>query len=164
MEIDTVKMVILLPHSKLDKARTIVQVATNQNSLTLLDLQSLTRYLNFATILTPLGTTFLRRLYYMEWYFPSRGSQCRRCLSREAQIDLRWWQNILARAPERSISQEYQERVYLWSDTASTKRLGPYYCDERDNSAQDAPRNSRDNILNIQPGSAFSISLPRCLV
>ena len=38
VEIDTVQMVIRLPPSKLDKARTIVKAATNQNSLTLLDL------------------------------------------------------------------------------------------------------------------------------
>lgn len=71
---------------------------------------------------------------------------------------------MLATAPERSIRQEYRDQVYLWSDAASTKGLGAYYWDERNSSGQHGSRNSRHNIPNIQPESAFSISLPRYLV
>lgn len=61
-ELDTQCMVIRLPQKKLTKARQIVQKAIEQNSLSLLDIQRITRYLNFLTTVIPLGRTFLQRL------------------------------------------------------------------------------------------------------
>ena len=83
VEIDTGKIVIRVPAKKLWKAGAIIQLASNQNSLSQPELQALTGYLNFAAILTPRGRTFLRRLYNMKIYFPARGPQCRRRLSME---------------------------------------------------------------------------------
>ena len=98
VEIDNAKMVIRLPTKELCKARAIAQAAANQNSLSLLELQGLTGYLNFASIVTPLGRTFLCRLYQI--YFPTQGPKCQRHLSTDAQKDLRWWEMILEAAPE----------------------------------------------------------------
>ena len=70
IELDTKSMAIRLPISKLAKARMIVESAASLTSLSLLDLQRITDYLNFVTLIVPLGRAFLHRLYNMELYFP----------------------------------------------------------------------------------------------
>ena len=70
IELDTKKIVVRLPIKKLDKARSIIQTTIEKDSLLLLDLQTITGYLNFVAVVVPLGQTFLRRLYNMELYFP----------------------------------------------------------------------------------------------
>ena len=69
VEFDTEHIVIRLPIGKLIKAQNLVETAISQNSLSLLELQTLTGYLNFVSIVAPLGRTFLRRLYNMQLYF-----------------------------------------------------------------------------------------------
>ena len=56
-------MVIRLPLTWLQKAQALVSTAFNQVTISLLELQSLTGYFNFAAIVIPLGGTFLRRQY-----------------------------------------------------------------------------------------------------
>ena len=75
VELDTAKMIICLPTRKLAKAKKLVAAAVNTDALTLLELQTLTGYLNFVYIVTPLGRTFLRPLYNMLIYFPAREGQ-----------------------------------------------------------------------------------------
>ena len=155
-------MVISLPAKKLSNARTIVESASHKMSLTLQELQSLTGYLNFAAIVVPLRRTFLRRLYNMQMYIPQRGQLQRKRLSSEGYKDLQWWDNILAMNPERSISHKTRETISLWSDASCTKGLGAFYIDNREavplGSNQQA---SKQVLAQPQPGSAFSISLPR---
>lgn len=62
VEPDTAKMVIRLLTRKLAKAQKLVATAAKSDALTLLELQTLTGYLNFVCIVTPLGLTFLPRL------------------------------------------------------------------------------------------------------
>jgi len=77
---------------------------------------------------------------------------------------LRWWGKILEAAPERSITQEHRERVYLWSNAAGTKGLGAYYHDPRQFTHKDPTSTSREQEDTYpRPGSAFSIALPRYL-
>jgi len=100
----------------------------------------------------------------MQIYFPARGQQCRRRLSTEARKDLRWWGKILEAAPERSITQEHRERVYLWSDAAGTKGLGAYYHDPRQFTHKDPTSTSTEQEYTYpRPGCALSIALPRYL-
>ena len=116
VELDTDKMVIRLPSKKLEKARTIIESAHTATSLSLIELQRITGFLNFVTVVVPLGRTFLRRLYNMELHFPENGTQgrnCRRRITREAHQDLKWWQQLLASAPERSIQVERRDIVAL---------------------------------------------------
>ncbi|KAG0641065.1 hypothetical protein HOY80DRAFT_956222, partial [Tuber brumale] len=87
-------MAIRLPSKKLKKARDII-----------------TGYLNFVAVVVPLGRTFLRRLYNMELYFPQEGRNRRRWISQEARKDLKWWSELLARCPERSIRTRARNRV-----------------------------------------------------
>jgi len=145
-ELDTTHMVIRLPKKKLTKARKIVHHATEQNALSLLDLQCLTGYLNFLSPVIPLGRTFLRRLYNMELHFPPEGRNSKRRISGETKKDLTWWHQVLKKTPERSIAMKKRDVVLAWSDAASTHGLGAFFID----STQDAP----------QPGSAFSITFP----
>ena len=167
VEIDTADMVIRLPLSKLHKAQALVSTVSKQVTISLLELQSLTGYLNFAAIVIPLGRTFLRRLYNLQLYFPAQSPPCRRRISREAQKDLRWWESILAGAPERSIRKEHRERVYLWSDAAGSKGLGAYYVDMRQASSPERSDNTEyasEYSLKPHKGSAFSMALPRFLL
>ena len=60
--LDTGNMVIRLPDKKLQKARKVTSEACNSRSLSLLDIQKLTGYLNFISPVVPLGRTFLHRL------------------------------------------------------------------------------------------------------
>ena len=55
VELDTAKMIIRLPTRKLAKAKKLVAAAVNSDALTLLELQTLTGFLNFICIVTPLG-------------------------------------------------------------------------------------------------------------
>ena len=149
VELDTKAMVVRLPMKKLEKARWIVHTAAQMSSLSLHDLQRITGYLNFVAIVVPLGRTFLRRLYNMELYFPTEGRNRRRRLSREAVRDIRWWSQLLSSPPERSILTRQREQVLTWSDASSTRGLGGFYL--------------RSNDSYPEPGSAFSIPLPRHL-
>ena len=149
IEIDTEKMVIRLPEKKLLKAQKVVQTAIDQTSLSLLDLQRITGYLNFVATVVPLGRTFLRRLYNMQLYFPTEHTYYRRRISSEAHKDLLWWKKVLTIGPERSIQKSPREIISMWSDAAGTKGLGAFYFD-----TNPQPK----------PGCAFSIALPSNLV
>lgn len=164
VELDTAKMVIRLPTRKLAKAQNLVTAAVNTDVLILVELQTLTGYLNFVCIVTPLGRTFLRRLYNMQIYFPARGRQHRRRISSEANKDLRWWLAALALEPEWSIKRRDRETISLWLDAAGRKGLGAFYiagCQfTRDRETQDTRQTIHPTPL---PGAAFSIPLPRYL-
>ena len=88
IELDTRSMTIRLPTNKLRKAQTIVQTPLQGDSLTLLDFQRITGYLNFVCTVVPLGRTILRRLYNMELHFPPGNRHQRRRISTEARKDL----------------------------------------------------------------------------
>jgi len=94
-------MVIRLATGKLKQAHYIVDDAIKKPSLSRVELQSLTGYLNFVSIVVPLGRTFLRRLYNMQTYFPQGSSTYKRRVSSEANQDLRWWRDTLAIIPKR---------------------------------------------------------------
>ena len=145
IEVHTTQMVIRLPTNKLLKPRAIVKSAMQQNSLSLLDLQSITGYLNFASTVVPLGRSFLHRLYNMQLFFPPGKGHQRRRISREAKKDLAWWSQTLAGIPERSIVRRKRETISTWTDAATTKWLGAFYTTESQSIAQ--------------PDSAFSILL-----
>ena len=100
---DTSNMLIPLPLKRLQKARALFQTTIAKKSLSLLELQRITGYLNFVSIGVPLGRTFLRRLYNMELYFPAGSKHQKRRMSGEAHKDLVWWDEVLAQAPQRSI-------------------------------------------------------------
>ena len=150
IEFDTKHMVIRLPEKKLHKARTMVEHASKRQSLSMLEFQKITGYLNFISTVIPLGRTFLRRLYNMELYFPIGGRHKLRRISGAAKKDLAWWAKVLSLVPERSISNAEHEKIRAWSDAASTKGLGAFYL--------------RENQVQPQPDSAFSIPLPRSLL
>ena len=60
VEFDTERMVISLPTKKLQKAKSIVDKAQNAQSASLVELQRVSGFLNFASIVIPLGRIFLR--------------------------------------------------------------------------------------------------------
>jgi len=120
-------MTIRLPLTKLAKARTIAQSASTAPSLSLIELRTITGYLNFVTIVVPLGRAFLRRLYNMELYFPNTNRQYRRRVSGEAKKNLTWWVRVLETAPVRSIRGNRRDVIYLWTDASGTQGLGAYY-------------------------------------
>jgi len=149
IEFDTKDMLIRLPTKKLLKARALVNDARRQKSLSLREIQKITGYLNFVSTVTPLGRTFLRRLYNMEVYFPAGNPHHRRRISAEAKRDLVWWSKALSEAPERSIAGTKRKIIRVWSDAASTNGLGAFYLSPN----QDKP----------DPDAAFCIPLPRSL-
>ena len=59
IELGTRLMVIRLPTKKLLKARSIIQCTTERTSVSLLELQRITGYLNFVSTVVPLGRTFI---------------------------------------------------------------------------------------------------------
>ena len=167
VEIDTADIVIQLPLTKIHNAQALVSTVSKQATVSLLELQSLTGYLNCAAIVIPLGRTFLRCLYNLQINFLAQSPPCRRRISREVQKALRWWECILAGAPERSITNEHRERVYLWSDAAGSKGLGAYYVDMRQASSPERRDNTeftREYSLKPHKRSAFSITLQRFLL
>ena len=164
VELDTVKMIIRLPTRKLAKAKKLVAVVVNTDALKLLELQTLTGYLNLVCIVTQLGQTFLHRLYNMQIYFPARGGQHRRPISSKASKHLRWWLAALAMEPERSIKRSDRETISLWSDAAGRKGLGAFYMDSSQFTCGGGKQDTRQNICPTPlPGAAFSIPLPRYL-
>jgi len=103
LELDTEQMVVRLPRSKLEKSRRTIEDPTKATSISLLELQKITGFLNFLGIITPLGRAFLRRLYNMQLFCPAHSRHYRRQISSEARKDLNWWHRLLAVGPERSI-------------------------------------------------------------
>ena len=105
--LDTGKMVIRLPDKKRQKPQKMISEARHSRSLSLLDIQKITGYLNFVFTVLPLGRAFLRRLYNMELYFPPQALAAtyhKRRISGEAHKDLAWWSEVLQHSPERSIA------------------------------------------------------------
>ena len=128
----------------------MTQRTVEMKSASLLDLQRITGYLNFVSMIVPLGRTFLRRLYSRELHFPPGSGYDKQRLSSEARKDLMSWTETLSTAPERSIASQFGEMILTWSDAASTKGLGGYYTSE----SQPSP----------QLDSIISIALPRSIV
>ena len=159
VELDTGEMVIHLPPKKLEKARTIATSASTATCLSLLKLHTKTAYLNFVTIVVPLGRAFFRRLYNMELYFPNTDRRYQWRVSREAQKDLNWWVKVLGIPPVRSIRGEMRDVIYLWTDASGMKGLGAYYT--HGTSTARANQKPNSSIQQPQPGKAFSIPLPR---
>jgi len=143
IELDTRRMVIRLPTMKLLKERSMIQCTTERTSVSLLELQRITGYLNFISTVVPLGRTFLQRLYNMQLLFPVGSRNYRRRISNEAKKDLARWAEVLSNAPERSIASQTRERISTWSDAARTRGLGGYY------TSQSQPHRQPSSILSI---------------
>jgi len=104
IELDTRRMLIRLATKKLLKAWSIIQCITERTSVSLLELQRITGYLNFVSTVGPLGRPFLQRLSNMQLHFPLGSRNYRRRISSQAKKDLAWWAEVLCNAPERSIT------------------------------------------------------------
>ena len=113
VEIVIEKMVIRLVQQKLQHARSIIQRTIKAISLSLLNLQQITGYLNFVTIVVPLSRTFLRRMYNIQLYFPPHGQKLRHRISSEAQKNLNWWLKVPKTSLEQSIRREARRRVRM---------------------------------------------------
>jgi len=165
VEFNTIAMVIRLPTRKLHKACQLVEAAISQHSLSLVELQTLTGYLNFIAIMVPLGRTFLRRLYNMQLFFhPGRRTRRRR-VSTEATKDLRWWTSALATKPELCIARQEREIVMLWSDAVGTKGLGAFFIDKRQRACRpSSSAHNQDATTQPYPEAAFSIALPKYIM
>ncbi|KAG0635993.1 hypothetical protein HOY80DRAFT_892128, partial [Tuber brumale] len=149
IELDTSNMCIRLPVKKLQKARHLVQTMLARKSVSLLDLQKITRYLNFISIVVSLGRTFLPRLYHIEIYFPVGSEHPKRRISGEAHKDPAWWDEVLGQAAQRSINSHERDTISTWTDAAGTKGLGDFFLSD----TQPIP----------QPDTAFCIALPQDL-
>jgi len=145
--LDTGHLVIRLPAKKLQKACKVISEACDSRSLSLLDIQLLTRYLNFVSTVVPLGRTLFLRLYSMELYFaPQAAKDNKRRISSEADKDWVWWSEALRHLPEKSIATRRREVIRAWSDAAIPQGLGGYYFSQ--------------SQVNPKPDSAFSIPIP----
>jgi len=119
-------MVIRLQLKKLQKAQALVQTTITQKSLLLLELQSMTGYLNFVSIAVSLERTFLRSLSNMGLYFPAGSKHQERCRSGDAHKDLVWLDAALAHPPQTSIHSPKREIISTWTDAASTNGFGAF--------------------------------------
>jgi len=90
VEFDPSKMVIRLPAKKLLKGQSITECTAEKMSVSLLELQKITGYLNFVATVVPLGRTFLRRLWNMELHFRPGSGHHKRPFSSETRDDLAW--------------------------------------------------------------------------
>jgi len=106
IEMDRDNTVIRLQERRVQKAQQFIENVIDETSLSLLELQMITGYLNFVATVVPLCCTFLRPLYNMPLYFLTQQSYYCRPISGEAQRDLTMWQKVLVMAPERSIRKE----------------------------------------------------------
>lgn len=90
------------------------------------------------------------------------GRQFRLRISKEARLDLKWWNSLLALAPERSIQKIKRHNIYLWSDASRTKGPGAYFTTaDRARTEVGTSQGSSIAVSHPIPGAAFSISLPR---
>jgi len=71
LEFETEGMVIDLTEKKLQKAGAMIHEVHKTRSLSVLDIQKVTGYLNLISNVVLLERTFLHSLYNMELYFPS---------------------------------------------------------------------------------------------
>ena len=120
-------MVILLPDEKLQKVQKVIRQTCNSRSLSRLDIQKVTGYLNPISTVIPLGRSFLRRVYNMQLDFPPREAQYyKRRISGEVHQDLAWWSEALWQPRERSIARRRRTVIRPWFNAASTQGLGGY--------------------------------------
>ena len=148
---DTREMAIRLPAEKREKGLAIISKHQGAASISLHDLQQLTGFLNFVTLVVPLGRAFIRRLYNLQLYFP-QNPHARRRISAEERKDLVWWGNLLLplSAIERRFLPIVRQGFSMWTDASGLKGLGGYY--------QAEPYHS---LLHIRPVEAFMLALPR---
>ena len=148
---DTGAMVIRLPGEKREKGLAIITKHRARSAISLHDLQELTGFLNFTTIVIPLGRAFLRRLYNLQLFFPP-GRSVRRRISAEAHKDLTWWAKLLSKDTpiERRFMAARRCQFAMWTDASGLKGLGGYYREEASTSTRD-----------ILPKAAFMLALAR---
>ena len=148
---DTKSIAICLPASKKDKGLAIIRKHKTRDLITLLDLQELTGFLDFTTLVVPLGRAFLRRLYNLQLFLPP-GCLARRLLSAEAQKDLTWWENLLSfhATIERQFQPTMRRDFRMWTYASGLECLGG-----------DFQEDERGGIHDIQPRAAFMLALPR---
>ena len=145
--LDTGNLVIRLPNKKLQNAPRVISEACNSRSLSLLDIQKLTGYLNFVSTVVPLGRSFHRRLYNIEPFFPPQAAKYyKQRISSEVHKDLAWWSEGLRHPPGRSITTTRGKVIRAWSDAASTQGLEGYYLSQ--------------SQVHPEPDSAFTIPIP----
>jgi len=165
IEVDTERMVIRFPQKKLTLALIVVQNAIKATSLSLVELQRLTGYLNFVATGVPFGRTFLRRLYNIQLYFPTEWRRKWSRISSEAHKDLAWWLGALKLEPERAILRQRRRIVTMWSDASGSKGVGAYYIWRTDKRPGDrSPTASALSLHKLMPDMACSISLPRYII
>ena len=125
--IDTARMEAHLPLDKKERALLLISELEAQKSCSLLDLQHVTRLLNFLSKVIPLGRTFCRRLYDLEQRFPAGGGKhILRRIPAVVRKDLRWWRNLLPDHNGILIIQPHWRRWRLWTDIAGTKGIGGF--------------------------------------
>ena len=151
--IDTERMVIRLPPEKKAKCLRLISKHELAASISLFDLQQLTGYLNFVTIVVPLGRAFLRRLYNLGLFFPKESHICRH-ISPEARKDLAWWRDLLGTNcdVERLFLHEARKQFSMSTDAAGTQGIGGFYI------TGDCQNYHTDQIPATQ---AFMLALPR---
>ena len=89
IELDTTKLEARLPIEKLERAISLSAKALSAATLTLLDAERLTGFLNFCSQVIRLGRAFMSSLWEFIAAFPT--TQGKRRLSFFLRQDLRWW-------------------------------------------------------------------------
>ena len=96
LELDTDRLEVRLPQSKLLALRRLVSTTLDQGCVLKRELASLLGHLSFASRAIPAGRTFLRRLYDLDKATSEMSSHRMLHLSASAKGDLSWWHQTLS--------------------------------------------------------------------
>jgi hypothetical protein len=122
IELDTVKMIALLPQDKLDKMRQQLSVLIHRKKATLREIQSIVGLLNFACkVITP-GRPFLRRLINLTVGVQNPHHHIR--ITAEARADILAWLDFLMAHNGVSMLVKYSwvssDKINLYTDAAAS--------------------------------------------
>ena len=128
LEIDTVSMEARLPDEKLGYLREILDSAIVLDSMSLMQVQELVGFLQFASQVIPHSRAFIRRLIDFSMTFASPFT--RRRVPAYARADIHWWRSFAHAWNGIRLINPSSHTVHVYTDASGTKGIGGVFDDQ----------------------------------
>lgn len=153
LELDTIDMEVRLPPDKLIFLMDMLDEWARKRSCSLLELQGLIGFLQFAAQVIPPSRAFIRRLIEFSMTFASGWS--RRHIPSYARSDLCWWTTFCSAWNGTLLITPPSRVVHVYTDASGTKGLGGIFEDQWFSSR--VPRRFRGSRRDIQFKEIYAV-------
>jgi hypothetical protein len=159
IEVDINVFTARLPADKLARAIESTRLALLENSINLLEMQSLVGFLTFCSRAVRLGRVFMRRLWdFVAYGFPKASRTIKRRIPRWARDDLEWWNRLLSQYNGVLFFDETNRHIIRLYTDACLSGLGGFYVDGT-SSIETSFIDSSNAFVSKIPSSTISINV-----